>query len=128
MSEDEVRGFNTQVPTISGFFGAITFATMILLMQFSENVKYSEFLIPFTAIISFFFIISTISSAIDPSSAHLMSNKFRNFVKTCFLLGFYGLMAVIPALVYSFSETGAYILAGIEIITIIIYSILVPKI
>jgi len=89
MNKDEIRGFNPQAPAIAGFFGAITFAAMILLMQFSENIKYSEYLIPLTAIISFFFIIATISSAIDPSFAHLMSSKFKNFVKICFLLGSY---------------------------------------
>ena len=96
-------------------------------MQFSENVKYSEYLIPFTAIISFFFIVATIGSAIDPSYANLISNKFRIFVKTCFLFGFYGLIAIIPALVYSFSEIGAYIIAVIELITLIIHNILAPK-
>ena len=128
MSDDKIVGFNPQVPTVTGFFGAVVFATMILLMQFSDNVKFSEFLIPLTAIISFFFIIVTIGGSTHESYADKISKNFKRLIKICFLLGYYGLIFIIPALVFSFSEVGAYVLLGIEIIVVILYNRFSPKI
>ena len=128
MDEDELHGFNPQVPTVTGFFGAITFATMILLMQFSESIKFSEFLIPLTALISFFFIVVTIGGAIHASNVEYITKSYRRFIQVCFVIAYYGLIFIIPALVFSFSEIGAYILGGIEIIVVIIFNITSPKI
>ena len=127
MSDDELHAFNPQVPTVTGFFGAIVFASMILLMQFSDNIKFSEFLIPITAVISFFFIITTIGGATHESHAEKITKNFRRLIKFCFIIGYYGLIFLIPALVFSFSEIGAYLLFGLEIIIVIIYNRLAPE-
>lgn len=120
-------GFNPHVPTVSGFFGGITFATIILLMQFSENIKFSEYLIPLTAIISFFFIIVTIGGSLQQDTVENITTLYRHFIQVCFVIGFYGLIFIIPALVYSFNEIGAYILGGIELVVVIIFIRIIPK-
>ena len=40
----------------------------------------------------------------------------------CFIMGFYGLIFVIPALVYSFTKIGAVIIFIIEIIIVVIFN------
>ena len=125
---DEVRAFNPVIPTVTGFFGAITFATMILLMQFPEKIQFAEILIPATASISFFFIITTISGAMHESYADKITKRYKLFVKVCFIIGYYGLILLIPALVYSFSPIGAVVILAIEIIVSFVYSRVVPKI
>ena len=107
--------------TISGFFGALTFTAMILIMQFSINIKFSEILIPWTAIVSFFFILSTIGFInIDVEKKH--PDRFRRIIMFCFLAGFYGLIFVIPALVYSFTVIGAIVVFFMELIILIIFN------
>ena len=124
MSDEERQGFNPQVPTVTGFFGAITFTSLILLMQFSDEIKYAEFLIPFTATISFFFIIVTIGGAIQLDH----TKQFKKLIVVCFMIGYYGLIFLIPALVFSFSEIGAYVLGAIEVIVVILFNRFSPKI
>lgn len=111
---------------ISGFFGGLTFTAMILLMQFSDEIKLSEILIPWTAIVSFFFIIVTIGFVnADVKKSH--PDRYRYVIMFCFLAGYYGLIFVIPFLVYSFSVLGAIIIGIIEIIIVVIYNTSIAK-
>lgn len=121
MDYSDYLALDNKAITVSGFFGALTFTAMILLMQFSTEIKYSEILIPWTALVSFFFIIVTIGILnIDAQKIH--PDRFNHIVMFCFIMGFYGLIFVIPALVYSFTEIGSYAILVIEIIIIIIFN------
>lgn len=119
MNNNDYTHLDSSTITISGFFGALTFTAMILLMQFSDEIKYSEILIPWTAIVSFFFIIVCIG-VINIGIQKSHPDRFRYVLMFCFLTGFYGLIFVIPALVYSFTEIGAVIIFIIEIIIVVI--------
>ena len=125
--EVEFSGFSSQLTTVTGFLGAITFATMILLMQFPEKIQFSEILISYTAAISFFFIITTLGGSIDASHAKNISERFFKLIKYCYMISFYGLMALIPALIFSFSIVGAIILAILIGIVLILFDKLGPK-
>ena len=121
MDYSDYLALDNKAITVSGFFGALTFTAMILLMQFSTEIKYSEILIPWTALVSFFFIIVTIGILnIDEQKNH--PDRFRHIIMFCFIMGFYGLIFVIPALVYSFTEIGAVIIFIIEIIIVVIFN------
>ncbi len=112
--------------TISGFFGGLTFTAMILLMQFSDKIQFSEILIPWTALVSFFFIIVTIGFVmIDIEKSH--PKRFRYVMMFCFLAGFYGLIFVIPFLIYSFTVTGAIIIGIIEIFIVAMFNTSIAK-
>jgi len=126
--EVEFGGFGQQVTTVTGFLGAITFATMILLMQFPEKIQFSEILIPYTAAISFFFIVTALGGSLDPSHAKKVTERFFNLVKYCYIIAFYGLIALIPALIFSFSLIGAIVLAVIMGIVLILFEKLGPKV
>ena len=126
MNNVDYTDLDSNAITISGFFGALTFTAMILLMQFSDEIKYSEILIPWTAIVSFFFIIVCIGLInADVQKSHPV--RFWYVVMFCFLAGFYGLIFVIPALVYSFTEIGAVIILIIEIIIVAIFNSSIMK-
>ena len=109
---------DNKIITSSSFFGALTFTAFVLLMQFSENIQYSEILIPWTAIVSFFFIIVTISVLnIDEIKN---TERFRKLLKFSFVIGFYGLIFLIPFLVLSFSVIGFIVILFLEILVVAI--------
>lgn len=117
MNNNDYTSLDSNAITVCGFFGALTFTAMVLLMQFADQIKLSEILIPWTAIVSFFFIIVTIGLVnVNVEKSH--PNLFWYVMMFCFLVGFYGLIFVIPFLVYSFSEIGAFVIVIIEIIIV----------
>lgn len=124
---EKIFSFNPQLPTVTGFLGGITFTAMILTIQFSEKfsalqfTSYSEFLIIYSAVVSFFFIIATIGGSIDQRNAPLITNKFRMYVGIMFSLGLYGLLGLIPAFVFLYSITGTIVLVVIESICIALF-------
>lgn len=107
--------------TVCGFFGALTFTAMVLLMQFSEDIQFSEVLIPWTATVSFFFIITTMGF-VNANVEKSHPNRYVVLMKSCFLIGFYGLIFLIPFLVYSFTIIGAIIIGIMEIIIVIVFT------
>jgi len=111
--------------TATSFFGALTFASFVLLMQFSDKIQYSEILIPWTAVVSFFFILVTVGIL----NADNISNKerLRKLLKFSFVLGFYGLIFLIPFLVLSFSFVGFIVILIIEIICVAILNSTISK-
>ena len=47
--------FDGNILTVTSFFGALTFTVMVLLIQFSNEIQYSEIIIPWMGLVSFFF-------------------------------------------------------------------------
>lgn len=114
--------FNPQLPNVTGFLGAITFAAMILIIQSAKELQFSEVLIPSTAIVSFFFIIATLGGATDQRNSPNLTPYFKNLVKFTLFMGLFMLIfLIIPLLVYSFSEIGAVIVFVIEFIIMWLY-------
>ena len=90
------------------------------------EIQFSEILSPWTAIVSFFFIIVTIGFVnADIEKSH--PNRYRHLIVFCFLAGFYGLIFVIPFLVYSFSMIGAIVIGIIEVFIIVIFNSSIAK-
>lgn len=118
---DNFLDFDNKTISTSGFFGALTFTAMVLLMQFPEEIEYSEILIPWTALVSFCFIIVTMGIMnADVEKSH--PNIFRYLIVVCFLVGYYGLIFLIPFLVLSFSVIGFAIILTLEVIAVIIFN------
>ncbi len=120
--------FNPQLPTVTGFLGALTFTALILIMQFSSDIKFSEILISITATVSFLFIIVTLGGAIDQRNSHLITKPFIRFVLVCYTIAIFGMFVILPLLVYSFSLMGTIILIMIEIITVLFWLKYTPQI
>jgi len=118
--------FNPLLPTVTGFLGAVTFASMILMTQFPDKLQFSEILIPLTAIVSVFFIFATLGGSIDQRNAPLISQGLIKYVQVLFSLGILGMMIILPMIVYSFTWIGAIVLVAIEIIAYFLYLKLSP--
>ncbi len=127
MSGKPYWSFNPQLPTVTGFLGAVTFTVMILLMESSSKFVYSEILIVWTGAVSFLLIVATLGGSTDQRNASSLTPQFINLVKGCYFLGFFGLMILIPAIVYSFSLIGAIVITIIEIIVYAIFVKYAPK-
>ena len=119
--------FNPQLPTVLGFLGSITFASMILMMQFSSDLEFSDVIITLTGVTSFLFIISAIAGAIDERHYKLITKKYMNFVRICMYLGIFGILIIFPLIIYSFSGLGSIIIIIVEGITFAFYLKLAPK-
>lgn len=120
--------FNPQLPTVTGFLGALTFTALILIMQFPSEIQFSEILISITAIVSFLFIMATLGGAIDQRHHHLITDQFMGVVSVCYVLGIFGMFAILPLLLFSFSVIGTIVLIIIESITLIFYFRHSPKV
>ena len=112
--------FDGNILTVTSFFGALTFTVMVLLIQFSDEIQFSEIIIPWMGLVSFFFIINSIG--ILNADSVTKPDRMRKLMKVCFVLGFYGLVLVIPALIYSFDPIIALVVFIVEIIVIGIYN------
>jgi len=115
------NSFHSNALGVTGFLGGITFATMVLIMQITEDLPLKEFLITGTAIVSIFFIVSTIGMvhvAFNPKKA---GENFAKFTQNLATIGFFGIMVILPFLVYPFTNIGAYVLVVVEVGIIIAY-------
>lgn len=113
--------FHSYALSVTGFLGGITFASMILLMQIQDQFEYGEWLITGTAIVSVFFIISTVGMVHIASNQKEAGKKFTYLMQNMANFGFFGLMALLPFILFPFSHGGAIILAVIETIVIVLF-------
>lgn len=103
------------------FLGGITFTALVLLIESKEKIVFAEFLIPITALVSFFFIISTIGRVVLASSDEKRFKKFDDVIATFTLMGFFGLLSLIPFFVLPFTPTGAIVVGIVEIIAGLVF-------
>ena len=114
----------------TAFLGGITFTAMILLLEFSTNLIYSEILIPDTTIFSILFIMSTVSTLKMKIDNNIKDDtKFPIFVQTLGRAGFFGIMALLPVLIVEFSLVGAIVIISVEVflITMFLYIARISK-
>ncbi len=112
MDKPEIFNFNSQSPTVNGFLGGITFTALILLIQSPHTFKFIHILIPLTAGVSFSFILAILGTSMD-------GNVHRSFFRLnvgFITLGLFGIMLIIPIMVYSFSLYGSIAVGMFEII------------
>ena len=102
----------------TAFLGGITFTTMVLLLEFSTDLIYSEILIPGTAIVSVFFIISTVGTVKIAAADIKTDTKFATFVQSCARAGFLGIMVILPLLIVEFSIAGTIVIIVVEVVLI----------
>ena len=107
--------------SLNGFLGAITFASMILLIQSSDQIMYSEFLISSTATVSIFFIMATLSSVPALNKKSILTTSHEKMIVAFSVLGFFGFLIIVPFILASFSIVGAIVVGIIEIISVIIW-------
>ena len=120
MTDPEVYLFNQQIPSVTGFLGGITFTAMVLLMQSASEIKFSDWLIPATAFVSFLFIITTLTTLIDPKLHRGVGKKHFTINLIFIQMGFVGLLVLIPLIVSSFSLVGSIIIGVLEVICYVI--------
>lgn len=104
---------------ILGFLGGVTITTLILVIQIIEKYPYAEFLLTAIATISFLFIIAswgTIHEASNPKT----KKEFSDVLAALKMASFFGLIAIIPFLIYPFTTIGSILLGVIEIIIVLI--------
>jgi len=119
MSDDKT--FFSNAVGVTGFLGGITFATMVLLIQSDTKIPNHEFMIPGTAIISVLFIIATVGNMHVTYDSQNKNKKLKNSMGLFAEMGFFGLMIIIPSLVYPFSMYGAVVVVILEVIVIFIF-------
>ena len=103
------------------FLGGITFTALVLLIESKVKIVVAEFLTPITALVSFFFIISTIGRVVLASSDEKRFKKFDDVIATFTLMGFFGLLSLIPFFVLPFTPTGAIVVGIVEIIAGLVF-------
>lgn len=99
----------------TAFLGGITFTAFVLLIQSREKFLYADWLIPSTAIVSFFLILATFGR-VNLSSTEKDNKKLESTVAVFILIGFFGLMILIPLYIFSFNWLGALIVGIVEVI------------
>jgi len=112
--------FHSHALGVTGFLGGITIASMVLIMQIHKEIEYSEWLIPGTAIVGTFLIISTIGM-IHVASNEKAGEQFAKLMQKFASIGFFGLMTLLPFIVFPFSQVGAIVLVIIEVIVMILF-------
>ena len=105
----------------ASFLGGITFTAMILMMEFSDRLFYSDILITGTAIVSVLFIISALGMARVASGEVRKESKFSKYVLYCTKFGFFGLMIILPVFILEYSFEGMLVVVGVEAIVIGLY-------
>ncbi|MGI0010387.1 MAG: hypothetical protein ACREAE_03200 [Nitrosopumilaceae archaeon] len=99
----------------TAFLGGVTFTAFVLLIQSQEKFLYADWLIPSTAIVSFFLILATFGR-VSLATSEKDNMKLLTTVATFTIIGFFGLMILIPFFILSFNLTGAIIVGIIELI------------
>jgi len=126
MTKSDFKNFNSQLPTVTGFLGGITFTALILLFEKSGDMKLLipftsitviSILIPLTAVVSFLFILATLGSMRVPIEGGSVHRKFYNLIVCYIIAGFIGLMIIIPLVIVFYTLIGAIVVTIIEIIT-----------
>jgi len=121
--------FHTHSLGVTGFLGGITFAAMILLIQSRNDIQlpsdfppfYLDSLITGTAISSVLFIVASVGMIRVAAGEKDEDDPFSHAMATFASLGFFGLMALLPLLVWPFLLVGAIIVAIVEAIAIGIF-------
>ena len=126
MTQPPLKNFNPQAPTVTGFLGGVTFTALILLLDRADTITllipYTtitliSILIPLTATVSFLFILATLGSLRMPIEGGSVHQKFYNLVLAYIVVGFIGLMIIIPMVIIYYTMIGAIVIAIIEIFT-----------
>jgi len=121
MSDKPQLPWHSNYLNATAFLGGITFTALVLLMESKEKIPYVDFLIPITALVSFFLIASTIGRVVLASSDEERFAKFDIVNSVFTLIGFFGLLSLIPFFVLPFTQTGAIGVGIVEIIAMVIY-------
>jgi hypothetical protein len=103
-----------QFVNVTGFLSGISFTALILLIQFSDRFLFSEWLITGTAIVGVFLILASIARIwfIDP--ANKLSDALIFLTGFVTLAGLFGLIAIIPFILWTVTPIGAIIVAVIS--------------
>lgn len=103
MKDSDFKNFNPQVPIATGFLGGITFSALVFFIQQIHVMKLGEILVPLTSGISFLFILATLGSLRHPSEEGSAHKHFFNLVNGYITAGLFGLMLIIPMMIYDYS-------------------------
>lgn len=127
--------FHSHSLGVTGFLGGIAFAAMILLIQSKNDITlpsdfpsfYLDALITGTAISSVFFIVASVGMIRVAAGEKDEKDPFSEAMATFASLGFFGLMILLPLLVWPFLLVGAIFVVIIEAITIGIFLRYLPR-
>ena len=113
--KEDISNFYGHSVSTTSFLAGITFATMVLLIDFGKDLVYKEPLITATAIVSMLFIISTLGMMRVASNQIAENDVFTKFAKYTGGIAFLIFMGVIPSLLIQISFFGGLVLIGLEV-------------
>jgi len=99
----------------TGFLAGITFATMVLLIQFESQLGFLDILITATAIISVLFIVSTLGMMRVASGQVDEKGIFSQFTSYIGSIAFLIFMGILPAILIQITFWGGILVIAIEI-------------
>lgn len=133
MSKKIGSSFHEYSLSVTGFLGGITFAAMVLIIESQDKynynipygIPYPQLLITGTAIISIFFIISTVGAIRIASGEKKPKDSFSRFNTMVADAGLYGLIiALLPGLILPFSFYGAVVTFATGMVLIFAHRVL----
>jgi hypothetical protein len=139
MANDNQRTLHEYALGVSAFLGGISFTTMTLVMTSKDKFEYTnlvktfnlkifpELIIVGLAVVSIFFIVSTIGMIPVATGRIHEQTMFADFAYKAMLVGFYGLCVLFTLLLLPFSLYGAIAIVIISTISIILYTILYDR-
>ena len=111
--------FHSHYLTVTGFLAGAGFTVLVLLIEFSARFVFAEWLITATAVVTLFFVLASIAR-IQMAGKLQVGPKYENLVAIYTTIGFFGLLSVVTAIVFTFSVTGGIAVLIIEAIAIAI--------
>jgi len=128
----KVETFYGNTLFVTTFLGGITFAVMILLIQSPSNIishsahlpsYYLKLLITGAAMTSVFLIVASVGMIRVAAGEKTVDHIFSKFMNLFATIGYFGLLALLPLLLYPFSHVGAVALFLTELVLGIIFII-----
>ena|SRR2546426_7758524 len=113
--------FHVNALNVTAFLGGTVFAALILIVEVKDWFQYREILIAGTATVSVLFIISTIGMIRVASDKKFQGSIFAKAIEGMATAGFFGLMFILPFLVFQLTIAGGITVSVIEAIVIGIF-------
>lgn len=114
--------FHGNAVNVTAFLGGTVFAALILMIEVKDSIPHHNMLISGTAIVSVLFVISTIGMIHVASNKKLQDTLFAKSMEKLANAGFFGLMLILPFLVFQLTTVGGI---GVSITEAVIIGIFV---
>ena len=122
-NENNESVFHGNALNVTAFLGGTVFAALILMIEVKDSLPHHNMLISGTAIVSVLFVISTIGMTHVASNKKLRDTIFAKSMERLANAGFFGLMLILPFLVFQLTEIGGIGVSIVEAAIIAVFLI-----